>query len=330
MSLKVRFLILAITLSVGSPQTGVAQNAPTNIFTFRSGFWVNLHHFLYVLGRAANEETNSQRRAVVNAPRDLDGFEAIPDSDKRAWQEAIAFYGAGLSQKDAVFDAEMMQVTRALADAGNAPGIDAIGLEADFVEVLSRVAPIYRAVWWTRHERSNREVIGGFEVLIARYGDSVLKRLEQVYNITWPPDGLQIDVAAYTNWAGAYSTSRFGSLIMMASTDESTSGPMGIESMFHESLHQWDNEVSQKLRPIATELGVRVPRNLSHTMIFHTAGELIGEQITDHRPYAEEYGLWERAWPEHKPVLDEHWLPYLRGERTFREAVEAMIRALTQ
>ncbi len=203
MSLKARFLILTITLSVGSPQICVAQNAPTNIFTFRSGFWVNLHHFLYVLGRAANEETNSRRRAVVNAPRDLDGFEAISDSDKRAWQEAIALYQAGLSQKDAVFDAEMLQVTKALAHAGSAPGIEGIGLEADVVEVLSRVAPIYRAVWWTRHERSNREAIGGFEDLLARYGDSVLKRLAQVYNIAWPSDGLQIDVAAYTNWAGA-------------------------------------------------------------------------------------------------------------------------------
>ncbi len=39
------------------------------IFVFHTGeFWLNLHHFLYVLGRAENKERDTSREAVAGAP----------------------------------------------------------------------------------------------------------------------------------------------------------------------------------------------------------------------------------------------------------------------
>jgi len=47
---------------------GGAQTTP--IFRLQAdGFWLNLHHFLYVLGRAEAQMPDRQRRAVAAAPR---------------------------------------------------------------------------------------------------------------------------------------------------------------------------------------------------------------------------------------------------------------------
>ena len=54
-----RITILALAL--------LAQSAGP-IFRFEAdGFWLKLHHFLYVLGGAQNQAPDSRRSAVVNA-----------------------------------------------------------------------------------------------------------------------------------------------------------------------------------------------------------------------------------------------------------------------
>lgn len=51
------------------PWPAAAQNAP--LFSFYNRFRLNLHHILYVLGRAENKTPDS-RRGAVTVPDDLD------------------------------------------------------------------------------------------------------------------------------------------------------------------------------------------------------------------------------------------------------------------
>lgn len=76
------------------------------IFIFHTDeFWLNLHHFLYVLGRAENKETNAKREAVAAAPGDQEhGLEKLSANEQKIWREAVASYAAGISKKDIVFD----------------------------------------------------------------------------------------------------------------------------------------------------------------------------------------------------------------------------------
>src|ERR1017187_3694249 len=71
----------------GPPETSAGKP----LFTFRSTLWVNLHHFLYVLGRARSD-TQDSRRAVVNAPADTQGFESLCATERETWDRAIACY----------------------------------------------------------------------------------------------------------------------------------------------------------------------------------------------------------------------------------------------
>src|SRR5258708_7164668 len=111
--MQMKRAILAGALLLGlQGQTAFAQGGPPEtlagkaLFTFHSGFWVNLHHFLYVLGRARNGTADSQRRAVREAPADLDGFRSLQEQERQTWDDAIAHYGDGSSKRDVIFDRE--------------------------------------------------------------------------------------------------------------------------------------------------------------------------------------------------------------------------------
>src|SRR6185369_3529582 len=66
---RVSLAVLAVVLLV-HPALGQRTSKQT-IFVFHNDeFWLNLHHFLYVLGRAENKTRDSSRMAVVKAPND--------------------------------------------------------------------------------------------------------------------------------------------------------------------------------------------------------------------------------------------------------------------
>jgi hypothetical protein len=58
--------VLVLCANFASPNQSASRS--TQLFAFRAGFWLNLHHFLYVLGRARNGAPDSSRAAVVKAP----------------------------------------------------------------------------------------------------------------------------------------------------------------------------------------------------------------------------------------------------------------------
>lgn len=119
-----------------------------------------------------------------------------------------------------------------------------------------------------------------------------------------------------------------GSLIVVASTDEGTGGALGLETLLHESSHQWDDEIDRRLTVIAAKQGKPVPALLSHALVFYASGEIVAELIPGHVPYAVKYGLWhQRGLAEIKPLLDQYWRPYIRGAGTFEAAAAKLVEA---
>jgi hypothetical protein len=317
-----RLPLIAILVLVACPLTAAGPSTPAPI-VFRIGFWNNLHHFLYVLGRAQNGEPDAQREAVKHAPGELAALAARSGAERAAWQSAVDFYAAGPSKQDLVFDKDLINTTRTLASlVDGPPNVDrALGA------VLARAAPVYTAIWWDAHRRADEARRGDLQTLVNEYGPALVKRLTAIYHADWPSEPRVVDLSAYTNWAGAYSTD--GGLIEVASTDPSGSGALGLETLFHESSHQWDEEVQQRIERVAATQHRRAPRSLSHGLIFYTSGEIVKEVIPDHVPYAEQEGIWSRGGMRGmQPVLDEYWRPYLRGTGTIDEALANVIAHL--
>lgn len=145
-----------------------------------------------------------------------------------------------------------------------------------------------------------------------RYGNAIALDVSRLWMNPWPPAGFDVEVAAYANWAGAYSTT--GGLIVLASTDRAMAGAEGLESVFHEAMHQWDDDMDLRIGKIAQELKVSVPAACSHSLIFYTAGYTVSKAIPGHQPYAMVNGLWKGAGLMPVEKLDHFWLPYLEGK----------------
>src|ERR1700730_10678695 len=68
------------------------------VFEFHSGFWINLHHFLY---QQARVRVPSGGKAPEGAPVSI---EALNQNEKREWLAALDYYAGNLAQRDLLFN----------------------------------------------------------------------------------------------------------------------------------------------------------------------------------------------------------------------------------
>jgi hypothetical protein len=314
-----RIVVMALALS--------AQTA-TPIFRFETdGFWLNLHHFLYVLGRVEAKMPDVKRETVAGAPADeAEGLKTLTDAERRAWRDAVTVYAAGLSRLDTVFDRALYDVTNAVRRAS--PDRDARSLQIDVAvaDALDRAAPIYRKAWWPRHREANRRWLQSMQEPLQKYGPQILTFVTRAYQEPWMSGGFPVNISGLSNWAGAYST--YDSLLVIATLNPGNQGLHGFEIMFHEAMHQWDEEIDGRLLKIARANKLKFNDLLSHAMIFYTTGEAMKTVVPTHLPYAEIAGIWKGRMGVFKPALDAHWKPYLEGKLTLDEALLALQRGL--
>jgi hypothetical protein len=160
--------------------------------------------------------------------------------------------------------------------------------------------------------------------LVGLHGPPILKFLTRAYQLPWPADGYPVQVSAYANWAGAYSTE--GRLLVVSSLDPGMQDDVALESVFHEAMHQWDEEIGRRLRTAGRNAGVGVADDLSHALIFYTAGEAVRHVLPAHVSYAEANGMWNRRLGRFKTPLDSAWKPWLSGAGTQERALDALVR----
>lgn len=305
----------------------LAAQTATPIFRFETdGFWLNLHHYLYVLGRAEAKFADATREAVAGAPADeAAGLKMLSDAERQTWRDAVSFYAAGLSKQDTVFDAGLVEITNQLKRAASDRPAAASPVDPAVAAVLDRAAAIYRRAWWTRHRDASRAWLAGQQEPLKKYGPQVLAYVTRAYQEPWESGGYPVNVAAFSNWAGAYSTSF--NLLVVSSMNPGNRGIHGFEITFHEAMHQWDEEIDARLMKIAKANGLEFNDLLSHAMIFYTTGEAVRSVVPGHTPYAELAGIWKGRMGFFKPRLDLHWKPYLEGKSTLDAALVGLLKS---
>jgi hypothetical protein len=336
-------------------QTSLQQNAGTDsplpIFELHSGFWINLHHFLYLQARltAGNPSSSDNGRGQAPPSEPPASLLDFPAKEILAWQDAVAFYAKDLAKRDLLLNGDMENINNRLADMETCPDLDGksspsckSGLRPDLVEALERAAPVYRAHWWPEQDRANREWIAQVAPMVRQMGVELSGQLADIYQRPWPTNQLRVDVVWYGGPFGAY-TSLNPTHVTISSHDARNRGVYGFEVLFHESSHALAGSV---MEAIAREFRARdkpIPRDLWHALLFYTTGEIVRRDVlygnlaatelqnnddsAPYQTYATRFGLYSGSWVRFRGLLDLYWMPYLDGRVSFDTAIARLAAA---
>lgn len=320
------------------------QESPLPVFELHSGFWVNLHHFLYLQarlmkGNSGVKDTARGEAPPTDKPASLIDF---PAEEIRAWQDAVAFYAKDLAGRDLLLNGDMENINNRLSAmeacsdlAGKGSAACRSELQPDLVAVLDRAAPVYRAHWWPEQDRANREWIAHVAPMVQQMGVQLSEQLADVYQRPWPRGRLRVDVVGYAGPFGAY-TSLDPAHVTISSHDVRNQGVYAFEVLFHESSHALAGGVTQAIAREFRQRDKPIPRDLWHALLFYTTGELVRRDLiygtmsmaslqgTDpvrYEPYADRFGLYSGSWERFRGQLDLYWKPYLEGRVSFDTAI---------
>jgi hypothetical protein len=319
--------VLQATQAQGARKPAALRNEGATshaLFEYHSGFWVNLHHFLY-----EEADAEASRTKPIRFKAESGGDEAIhaelSPAEQKDWARAVDDYESQMIQHDLLFDPNMIRLKDRLEELENATTVRGSGLDPGLIDALERAAPIYRAHWWPQHDQANRAWIRAVSPLVEKNGARLSKEIAAAYDTRWPSEPVRVDVVAYANWAGAY-TSLYPTHVTISSLDPSNQGTAALEVIFHESSHALIANVGDAISRECDARHVALPRrDLWHAVLFFTAGYYVRQLNANYVPYADKNGLWTRAWPMYRAPLAKDWQPHLEGRTSLQAAIASLV-----
>jgi hypothetical protein len=361
------FLVLCASLlwAGGAPLAGDQElesvYGPLPVFEFHSGFWVNLHHFLLREAR-----TRDAARDAARDTRDATGkssgptlktspgaLNSLTPAEQNAWEAAISYYRANFTGKDMQVNLDLILLKNQLGDFEDCAELTGkkmracdAGLPGKVGDILEAAAPVYRAHWWADQDRANRRWVARVAPLVREQGVGLSERLAEVYQAKWPKQKIRVEVCAYANAAGAYTT--LDPLhVIISSTDARNQGPDALEVLFHEASHGIAIPVEAAINRECRQRDKPIPRDLWHALILYTTDEVLrpviqgttfdkssGTSDAQQRvkastvPYVLRENLSQRGWEDYHLKLSLYWQPYLDGKVTFEDAIAHLISAM--
>ena len=365
---SVRILLPLLALAILRPAAAMSQDisstyGPLPVFELHSGFWINLHHMLYYEAKLrvspppAAQKSGSAPQLKLKTLKE--SGTALTPAERAAWDTAVAYYATKYANKDLLFNTDLILLKNQLGDFEDCDELSGAhkktcdaGLPGNLTQILDAAAPVYRAHLWPDQDRANRRWIARVAPLVEEQGLGVSQRLADIYQTKWPKEKIRVDVTAYANSAGAYTT--LDPLrVTISSTDPRNQGDEAFEVLFHEASHGIAEPVQAAIIRECRQREKAIPRDLWHALIFYTTGEVIAPLLTPpgvgpqdkrgtggssssgseapretYTPYAIREGLYQRGWSDYYQLLVRFWQPYLDSKSTFDDAIARMVSAL--
>ncbi len=345
-------------LREAAQQTPETSPASLPVFEFHSGFWVNLHHFLYQQARIRKGQPSRSGGAqppglpVSGAQVSTEG---LTPAERQSWTAALDYYSGDLANRDLLFNGDMVNINNRLAQlegcaelSGRGSGECASGLRPELIAALERAAPVYRARWWPEHDQSNRSWVAFAGRLVRQFGAVLARQLSATYRADWPAGQMRVDVVFYGGPFGAY-TSLDPVHLTISSSDPRNQGSAALEVLFHEASHSLAGAVRDAIARECRARGKPIPRDLWHALLFYTTGEMVKRALSapessaghglgaaqgpaggtdSYKPYAYRFGLYARGWAHYQHALERYWQPYLDGKAEFDTALARLVANL--
>ncbi|MGB2671550.1 MAG: hypothetical protein WA621_21195 [Candidatus Acidiferrum sp.] len=364
-----RILLPLLAFALFRPSATMAQEFTSAygrlpVFELHSGFWVNLHHTLYYEAKQrltpppAAQKSNAAPQLKLKIMKD--SSTALTPSEQIAWSTAVAYYAENLANKDLLFNTDLALLKNQLEDFEDCDDLSGAhkkscdaGLPPNVTRVLDSAAPVYRAHLWPDQDRANRRWIARVAPLVVEQGVGVSQRLADIYQTKWPKEKIRVDVSAYANAAGAYTT--LDPLrVTISSTDPRNQGDKAFEVLFHEASHGIAEPVQEAIIRECRQREKAIPRDLWPALILYTTGEVIEPLLTAPSqeppgklgsgdaggnsppagsqqlslPYTVREDLSLRGWNDYYELLVRFWQPYLDNSSTFDDAIARIVSSL--
>jgi hypothetical protein len=310
-----------------SPAACADAAAPALVM--RSGFWLNLHNFLHKEAKRVARVDNDGAGARGNVDADTVGLRSLTAEEQARWTRALEYYAPMVDPgKMMPTDSLVLRVEAPLALLADDATPTAAVVDAALAARLTDVADIYRAVWWPLHQRHDDAWLATARTLVDRYHGCVYPRFARVFQSTWP-DSIRVDASVYATWFGAYATRARGPHVTVSSNAIGNLDSYALETVLHESAHAGGllDRLDSAITARAAARSVTPLRELSHLVLFYTAGEVVHDILPTHIPYADRFGVWSqnRTALNLRATVASAWQPYLRGEIPFDVAVDRLV-----
>jgi hypothetical protein len=301
---------------------GDCHRVESERFVFHSDPWINLHHLLFQWARDVSPRQPGDRRREVEVPEQAQ-LGDLDDGERQVWQQAVDSYGERLVAADLLFDRRLIGLRGQLAAIScSAAGTDDI--DAEVRTVLTEAMPVYRRHWWPDHHRTNTAWIQNRLKELELYERTMGTRLAAAYGGEWPRERIRVDVSAYANWAGAYTTNHPDHVTVCCVYE----GLQGLEILFHEVSHAsfFEQPLLGQLAAAFRRLEADPPDRLFHAIQFVTPAEILRSLLSPEerarvKLVADGMAQRRRSRRQYEIVL-EHWRPFLEGQVERAEALD--------
>ncbi len=320
-ALAASLLLWLICLSPNATaQDSVPIASSDNLFEFHSGFWINLHHFLYEQAAIA---TAGPKGTPHEAELSTDASIAagLSEDDSKTWSDALLYYRAKMLNHDLASDEDLVKIKNRLEDMEDATSVNRSDLDPKLIAVLDAAAPIYRAHWWFLHNTANQRWIAAVMPLADKQGSVLAQQIAMAFETQWPDRPLRVDVVAYANYAGSYTTLD-PPRITISSIDGGNQGTAALEVLFHAASGVMIDAISATVKQAYERAKRGPPPEITQMILWFTSGFLVQQLYPNYTMYADRFALWvENSQTGYRAALARDWQPRLEGKMTLDAAL---------
>ena len=303
-------------------QSEMSAVSSDRYFEFHSGFWINLHLFLFEEALTRKGARDIGREAEFTADSTISA--GLSGDEETKWDSAIAYYQANLIPLDLLTNDKMRNIKNTLEGLENASSVSRAHLDPGLIRVLDNAAPIYREHWWAVHDKANRDWIAAVTPLADQNGEQLSQELVAAFETPWPDGPLRVDVVAYANSSGAYTTLH-PIRITISSQDPANQKLTALEALFHEASHTMDQKVGNLIFGYFSAHKKSAPPDLLHALLYFTSGYFVKQNYPDYITYADGAALWQQTrWAAFEAALVKDWQPHLEGKTTATAALSQL------
>ncbi len=351
--LAILLIVLASLAPLGRAQEVDSGMGSLPVFEFHSGFWVNLHQFLYYQARLRESTPEARASATKSVTPVLKQTPiSLTATEQKTWDEAISYYRSNYAGKDPQVNLDLILLKDQLGDfedcnelLGKKKRACDAGLPGNIGVILEAAAPIYKNHWWADQDRTNRRWVARVAPLVREQGVGISQRLAEIYQSTWPKDKIRVEVCEFAGSGGAFTTLD-PLLVTISSSDARNQGTDALAVLFQEASHGIAFPVEDAIARESRQRDKPIPRDLWHALILFTTSEVLRPILSDQSvqampgvasgplkmkpsstPLDVSQKFQQRGWGDYLRLLDVYWQPYLDGRVTFEDAIAHLVSA---